>query len=154
MNCYYSITYLDVSTTKEKLKEIFIFIDWTSFQISQHCDKSTLCLKTWNYSHVWRLTSELFGWWCILWMGRIKKLELNICGGIDTPKPGFRDCQTKMKRFPFYYLLGQENTVFYSWQNQFFRWYTWYSKIGFLVPILPLLDSIFAFSQFLRKRTV
>ena len=37
-------------------------------------------------------------------MGRIKKLELNICGGIDTPKPGFRDCQTKMKMFPFYLL--------------------------------------------------
>ena len=115
LNCYYSITYLDVSTTKEKLHEIFIFKDWTSFQISQHCDKSILCLETWNYSHVWRLTSELFGWWCILWMGWIKKLELNICDRMDTPKPVFRDCQTKMKMLPFYYLLGQENTVFSNW---------------------------------------
>ena len=37
-------------------------------------------------------------------MGWIKKLELNICDRMDTPKPVFRDCQTKMKMFPFYLL--------------------------------------------------
>ena len=57
-------------------------------------------------------------------MGWIKKLELNICGGIDTPKPGFRDCQTKMKMFPFYISWAKKTTghktnssgdILYNW---------------------------------------
>ena len=55
LNCYYSITYLDVSTTKEKLHEIFIFKDWTGFQISQHCDKSARKLEIILTSDDWRL---------------------------------------------------------------------------------------------------
>ena len=38
---------------------------------------------------VWWLTSELFGWLCILWMGWIKKVRTQYLWGNGYPKPGF-----------------------------------------------------------------
>ena len=65
-----------------------------------------------------RLTIDVWTFWMMMHFvnGLDKKVRTQyLWQNGYPPKPGFRDCQTKMKMFPFYYLLGQENTGFYNW---------------------------------------